>query len=63
MHFFFIVTFGFIEVMLGSLRRLNLGKLIVQPSFSASPIMHDILLCPYGNGKYHNRTNSSKNLK
>jgi len=30
MHFFFIVKFGFIEVILGSLRGLNVGGLIVQ---------------------------------
>jgi hypothetical protein len=34
MRFFFIVKFGFIEMILGVLRGLNLGGLIVQSSFS-----------------------------
>jgi hypothetical protein len=63
MRFFFIVKCGFIEMILGSLRGLNLGGLIVQSSFFPSPIMPDILLCPYGNEKYHNLKNSSENLK
>jgi len=63
MHFFFIVTCGFIEVILGSLRGLNVVGLIVQASFSASPIMPDILLYTYGNRKYYNLKNSSENLK
>ena len=62
MHFFFIVKFGFVEAVAGSLRGLNLGGLIVQASFFSSPIVPDILLYPYGNRKYHNLKNSSENF-